>query len=695
MNEKLEVVARATAFCALVLMAGCGGGGGGASGTTPPPAPPANRAPSLTASTAATDEDTQLIAQLAATDPDGHPITFALAGNAEHGTATITPSGALTYLPTTNYSGSDSIRVTVGDNAGGESTGTVAITVQPVNDAPFATGDVLQVAAANGQPVALDVLSNDGDLDGDTLIPEVVTQPNGGVAVVDAISRQMRFEPANGYVGPIEFTYRVSDGSEQSSVSTVRAYVGDPAQVIFLSDYSTPGVLEVHVFDGFEVRRVSDDIPSGQVLSTFAVSGDQRTLAYVLSDADTERVYVKPLDGSSPAALRFTSAAKTAPAERRVSVSLNSDGSYALIRDGWVDTVKLYYTVDTTSGAARRVAESMPGVVDTRIVLFHPYEPQSLLLQGQTSGSGPNDLANRATSAFIGNAADPRTLTQIGRTYVPGQCGSGEGIYVGNDPRFIYHGEFLCAANVINLIAYDRQSQTEAYVVREAMAPDRGLNGVVAPVFATSRLCFAFYLPNTTTFDGPTNFYAMSASDPASAIAVSPALDRTTQCTMSGDDRTVIYRQTTANGVTQLAYSVDATNPGTPRLLAPPAEVAAEQAAWQVAFESNNIAIAYFDNDGVAGITSGQVGRFYRMSADGTPDHFLFSDSYIQSSVGGISSLASDDGAFLLYARPSGGISALELMSTHALNLSIPLSREGETLGVQSMRWLRRSVRIN
>ncbi len=775
-----------TGLSALALLSGCGGGGGG-SGATPPPSPPANRAPTLQALSLTTSEDTATSGQLSATDPDGNPITFSLTGTAQHGTATVTASGAVNYTPASNYSGADTIGVTVSDNAGAQTAGTINVVVSPVNDAPtltttqfatdedtavggqltgvdvessaftfelvtaaqhgtltlspsgaytyspdsnyagtdqfqirlaetatispqytvnvlvrpandapVATSDTLQVPAADGQPVTLPVAVNDIDIEGDALTPVVVTQPRGGTVVVDATTRALRFEPANGYVGPISFTYRMNDGSAQSNIATVNAYIGDPESVVFLSDYTTPGVLELHLFDGLEVRRVSDDLPAGRRISTFSVSSDSRMLAYVLDADDAERVYVKPLDGSAPAALRYTSPAKTVPSERRLTASLNANGTHLLLRDGWTGALKNSFVVNASTGVARRVGESMPGVVDTRIVLFHPYEPDLILLQGQTSGSGPNDLINRATTAFTANAADPRTLTQIGRTYTAGQCGGGEGIYVGNDGRYIYHGEFLCAAGVINLIAYDRQTMSEAYVVRQAVAPDRGLNGVVAPVFAFDRMCFAFYLPTTTTHDGPSRFYSLDTANPASAIVVSPSHDRTMQCTMAGDNRTVIYRLNTPGLVLQQVYAVDAVSPGTPRLLVPGAEAASEQGAWQVGFDSPRIAILYYDHDGVGGMAAGQVGRYYSLSALNSLDAFLFSDTYVQPSVGAGSNAASEDGAFLLYARPRGAISALELMSTHGLNLSIPLSRDSETLGVTSMRWLRRgSARIN
>jgi len=128
--------------------------------------------------------------------------------------------------------------------------------------------------------------------------------------------------------------------------------------------------------------------------------------------------------------------------------------------------------------------------------------------------------------------------------------------------------------------------------------------------------------------------------------------------------------------------------PGTPQLLAPAGEADSKQGLWHAAKSSMRIAVLYFNNNGVPS-AAGQVGRFYSIPLSGGGDPFLFSDNF--QSTGGMPFFASSaDGSFLLYQRQQGGIQALELMSTHGLNLSIPLSRAGETIGVRSARWVRR-----
>jgi hypothetical protein len=571
---------------------------------------------------------------------------------------------------------------------------TVTLTVVAVNDAPQARDDALRVAVTPGQVIVIPVLANDVDVDGDVLVPEIVTQPRGGTLAVDATTHQVIFSPENDYVGPIDFTYRLQDGHAASAVANARAVIGDFHSLLFLSDYTTPGRAEVHLFDGLEIRRVSDDLPPGSTLTSFFWSGDLTTLVYVVDSSDAARVYVKPMDGSAPATLRYTSAPKSAAAGRGVSAYLNNDGTYLMVYDGWAGTAKLFFSVNVATGATTRVAADMPGIIDVRFAFFHPAEPTLVMVQGQTGGNIPRD-STAAMTAYLGNAADMRTVEQIWRSYSPGEYGAGEGFYFGANPRYIYFAEYLrVGANTVNnLIAYDRTTHGGFPIVRNAFPPDRGMNGTgwVSPDM--TRLCFGMYEPTTTTYDGPSRFYAVNIDAPMSATPATPVLDNISQCAMASDNRTMIYRVYTPEPVpvSQQAYAVDSVTPGTPRLLAPAGELTAEQGAWNPAPAAMRIAIAYYTYDGNYD-NSTQVGRYYSLPLDGSGTPFLFSDTYRRNSATYTTffSDSNSDGSFILYGRPRGSIPALELMSTHGLNLSIPLSNVAQTIGVQSAHWLER-----
>ena len=100
----------------------------------PPPSPPSNQAPAPTAPGISTPQNMPGTSTVSPNDPDAGQIqTFSVSTSPAHGTANVTPSGVVTYIPTTGFSGADSFAVTVTDNGTPPLSGTVTI---PVNVLP-------------------------------------------------------------------------------------------------------------------------------------------------------------------------------------------------------------------------------------------------------------------------------------------------------------------------------------------------------------------------------------------------------------------------------------------------------------------------------------------------------------------------------------------------------------------------------
>ena len=111
-------------------------------------------------------------------DVDGDALTYTITTPLANGTLTPTGTpGIYTYTPNANFTGPDSFTYTVSDGILTD-TGTVTVTVTPVNDAPNAVDDtatVLEDSTAN----AITVLANDTDPDtGATRTITAVTQPD-------------------------------------------------------------------------------------------------------------------------------------------------------------------------------------------------------------------------------------------------------------------------------------------------------------------------------------------------------------------------------------------------------------------------------------------------------------------------------------------------------------------------------------
>ncbi|HJQ31529.1 MAG TPA: tandem-95 repeat protein [Pyrinomonadaceae bacterium] len=191
-----------------------------------------NDDPTAADDTLTTDEDTPATKNVIANDSDidGGPLSVASVTQGAHGSVTFGGSD-VTYTPVANYNGGDSFTYTVSDGNGGAATATVNVTVTAVNDNPVANNDTAQTDEDTA--VTVDVVANDGDVDGDTLTLQLVGNATNGTVVID--NGKAVFTPASNYNGPASFTYVVSDGNggtAQGSVSvTVNAVNDNPVAV--------------------------------------------------------------------------------------------------------------------------------------------------------------------------------------------------------------------------------------------------------------------------------------------------------------------------------------------------------------------------------------------------------------------------------------------------------------------------------
>jgi hypothetical protein len=169
-------------------------------------APQANRPPQASDRSAETAEDTAKELTLAAIDPDGDPLTFAVASGPSHGTFGPVAGDRVTYTPADNYNGPDSFTFKANDGALDSNVGTFRLTVTQVNDAPACRD--LTVETPFEAPV--ESSPDCSDVDGDALTYEIAAQGTKGTASV--VSGRLRYVPAAGQTGADSFRYRASDG---------------------------------------------------------------------------------------------------------------------------------------------------------------------------------------------------------------------------------------------------------------------------------------------------------------------------------------------------------------------------------------------------------------------------------------------------------------------------------------------------
>tara|TARA_R110002049_G_scaffold10127_1_gene50109 strand:- start:67662 stop:70604 length:2943 start_codon:yes stop_codon:yes gene_type:complete len=157
------------------------------------------------------------------TDANGDPLTVTMA-SCPVGTVDIGPDGELTFTPDENFNGETTITYTVDDGNGGTATGTVNVTVNPVNDAPEANDDTATTSGTTA--VIIPVLANDTDVDGDMLNVLTATSDDGTVTING--DGTITFEANDGFTGEATIAYTVADPDGLTDDAIVTVTVTDP-----------------------------------------------------------------------------------------------------------------------------------------------------------------------------------------------------------------------------------------------------------------------------------------------------------------------------------------------------------------------------------------------------------------------------------------------------------------------------------
>ncbi|SSY69788.1 cell surface protein [Priestia megaterium] len=195
-------------------------------------------------------EDSTLINQVVAVDPDGNPLTFSLQTAPGNGVAVVNADGTFSYQPNLNFNGTDQFTVLVSDGQGGTAVSTVTVIVTPVNDAP--TVPNYTFSTQEDSPVVGSVVGT--DVDGNPLSYQLQNGPTNGIAAVNA-DGTFSYQPNLNFNGTDQFTVLVSDGQGGTAVSTVTINVipvNDPpitADLAFTINEDTPLTNQIPAFD--------------------------------------------------------------------------------------------------------------------------------------------------------------------------------------------------------------------------------------------------------------------------------------------------------------------------------------------------------------------------------------------------------------------------------------------------------------
>jgi hypothetical protein len=339
-------------------------------------------------------------------DLDGDPLVYNTTPLTapQNGTVVLNANGTYTYTPNNGFVGVDEFQYIVCANDPKCDTAWVYINVTTVtvdNEAPIANNDVAQTFT--NIPVSGNVLNNDYDVDGTTIIINTapVTNPTNGTVVLNA-DGSYTYTPDTDFVGTDEFTYSICDADGLCDTATVFIDVledpnGSLNDAPFAQDDAY--VTSVNVSESGDVS-LNDVDPNGDPLTygtspvttpangTVVINADGTftytpNLSYIGPDqftysvcdnngaCDTATVYITVLPSQPVAVLDLNSTTPNTPVSGNVltndedpnglpltvntipvsgpsngTLVLNADGTYTYTpNNGFVGTDTFYYEV--------------------------------------------------------------------------------------------------------------------------------------------------------------------------------------------------------------------------------------------------------------------------------------------------------------------------------------------------------------
>ncbi|RAI97710.1 gliding motility-associated-like protein [Chitinophaga skermanii] len=180
-----------------------------------------NRAPVIVGESVTTISGIPVVGNVLAndTDPDGNVLTATQTANVKYGIIAFNSDGSYTYTSTPGYVGNDTLHYRVCDNGVPPLCGdaSLIITVLAPADKPVANDDVVKMNS--GSSVSGNVLTNDIDPVGGTLVASTITGASNGTFALNA-DGSYTYTPNTGYAGSDTVRYRACNNATPPACDT-------------------------------------------------------------------------------------------------------------------------------------------------------------------------------------------------------------------------------------------------------------------------------------------------------------------------------------------------------------------------------------------------------------------------------------------------------------------------------------------
>jgi hypothetical protein len=415
MKPELRVASTLVGAMYVLCALSCGGGGSGG------PAGPA-----LSSTTYSTVENIALTGALAASDPSGGAVSFALKSQPQSGTVSgFTATGHFTYTPNRNFTGSDAFSITATDAAGNATTGTISITVS-VDVAPTASDTVVR-ADPNAEGVStINLLANVSYADPSKLT--LTVSPNStlvGTATATSTGT-VTIAGLSGFKGITRFDYTVSDPSGKTAAGHAAVFVGtDPVRAAFVADAGDNGSYEVYLTDfAGPPSVVTSASQGGQRLQAFAISDNGSTVVYRTQNstnaAQSNLAFVRTANPGLQTAIELPNGAVPvlAPSGKDQFI-VSPDGNWIAIIAGPAgqSSTSAVYVLNVSSPTVVTPIVPAGAVYATQPAFSQDSTDLYFLATGVTGGAAKSlyvaALSHPSVSALVSAASDPAKSDDI------------------------------------------------------------------------------------------------------------------------------------------------------------------------------------------------------------------------------------------------------------------------------------------
>ncbi|WP_313813297.1 Ig-like domain-containing protein [Glutamicibacter sp.] len=361
-------------------------------------------------------------------DPEGDSVTLVQLGDApRQGVANI-KGDTIEYTASHQASGTDQFTYVVEDRLGARATGIAKIGIAPLaqsNNPPVAVNDMITVRPQ--RPVAIDVLNNDTDPDGDpvALMADVESRDGGEVSVVDG--RVLLTSPPD--QGSTSVRYSISDGRGGTGNGTVTVVSNPNAPLlapiarddrVTLEDVLSNDEVSVDVLyndedpDGAssELTLTLPDAPDTARVTESGIivtpTDEPQVIAYTVTDQDgldsTAFIHVPGLAGARP--ILRSNLNLQAKAGETLDLDLKD---LVLVREGHSPRLS---TEDSVSSMPVSDGNLVQSATELRFTAPADFDGMGAVTFEVTDGDGPDDPEGLTSTLTVPINVAPSTNQQ-------------------------------------------------------------------------------------------------------------------------------------------------------------------------------------------------------------------------------------------------------------------------------------------